>query len=749
MGQDEHLLDSAVCIQFLLKLLIPSLPEASDKKASHFGSKLLGINPSSRELKVSSSSFDRSGVAIMLKVRKLLSSLKEISVGKSEQDQESDCLPKQELSSRWLALLTLEKACLSTVALEGMVKCRDHCYAIARVPNSWEFIKKIFHASLACLDTSGSVRRVGGHFKERLRELGGLDAVCDVALNCFTILKEAPENKTMTAGLKSSNATEMLESVGMLLKCMKVMENATFLSEQNQKRSYHHSYYEELPALCAKCNVYKILGTGLSELRNAFGRRVKLLKHLLEMNLKSKNKGSELSFIALVINSIKTLSELALKHKSQTSVYGRQGKHSIDGNDGHYIRNPKSRTKALKELTSSTVTIMDEKMEGSLPKLLVIPLGRVVGSYDSGIGSRCFKYFGKLSFPSKLAIPNAGSKEAAAVASGPNAVRGRRKTVKLSTLQNKVVNPRTVEKNKNISTSVSSSQFSVAGSDNNHVLGDETVYRKESDNTLLAGSYKERVTASNTGTSTQAIGAGKSEDGMKSLIGLGQEPTMSAEEKRSASFEDSQDPFAFSEEELMPVKEKHMNIQKRLKAPKGSAHNSNGKSYSEYVPQFSHGTMDWISGENQCTFENQHTEREWAEEGALLGDCLLSAVKVMICSLDVKSGTGITEKRKLSCHLKRISFEHGCDLFLLMCYLYLNTFVSAELEQIILEFSSICGQYYAVCHNQCFAAYRKSFLVSESAFEVQTNAMEDVHGLVICGTSIVLFLHDYGHWITF
>ena len=34
-------------------------------------------------------------------------------------------------------------------------------------------------------DNAGSVKRVGGYFKERLRELGGLDAVCELATSCF------------------------------------------------------------------------------------------------------------------------------------------------------------------------------------------------------------------------------------------------------------------------------------------------------------------------------------------------------------------------------------------------------------------------------------------------------------------------------------------------------------------------------------------------------------------------------------
>lgn len=35
-------------------------------------------------------------------------------------------------------------------------------------------------------ETSGTVRKTGGNFKEKLRELGGLDAVFEVAMNCHS-----------------------------------------------------------------------------------------------------------------------------------------------------------------------------------------------------------------------------------------------------------------------------------------------------------------------------------------------------------------------------------------------------------------------------------------------------------------------------------------------------------------------------------------------------------------------------------
>lgn len=280
-GQDEQLLDSAVCIKFLLKLLFSSIPEPSEKKAS-LGRKLLGVTTNSSMSKAPVSGVDRGGVAITVKVQKLLSSMREIHVGNGDQDEDRDCFQFQELNSKWLALLTLEKACLSTVALE---------------------------------DTSGSVRRVGGNFKERLRELGGLDAVCDVAVNCFIFLKEFLEECFVDAALKSTKTSRMIESVRVLSKCMKVMENATFLSEQNQK-------------------------------------------HLLEMKLKCK--GLELSFINLVSSAIKTLSELLVKQKSRSSVYGRHSNSTVPENDAHI------HTKTMKDSQiSSTVKDADEDLKES------------------------------------------------------------------------------------------------------------------------------------------------------------------------------------------------------------------------------------------------------------------------------------------------------------------------------------------------------------------------------------------------
>lgn len=38
-------------------------------------------------------------------------------------------------------------------------------------------------------DTSGSVKKTGGNFKEKLRELGGLDAVLEVVMDCHAVME--------------------------------------------------------------------------------------------------------------------------------------------------------------------------------------------------------------------------------------------------------------------------------------------------------------------------------------------------------------------------------------------------------------------------------------------------------------------------------------------------------------------------------------------------------------------------------
>ncbi|RRT49495.1 hypothetical protein B296_00051190 [Ensete ventricosum] len=114
--QDDNLLDSPSCIGFLLKLLKPTVPYVNGDKAASFGTKLLG----KRKPQVVGSSYkglDSTAKAITSKVSEILLSCKEIKADHGN----DEATERPELSPKWIALLTIEKACLSTVSFEGTV----------------------------------------------------------------------------------------------------------------------------------------------------------------------------------------------------------------------------------------------------------------------------------------------------------------------------------------------------------------------------------------------------------------------------------------------------------------------------------------------------------------------------------------------------------------------------------------------------------------------------------------------------
>ncbi|XP_071714491.1 wings apart-like protein 2 [Rutidosis leptorrhynchoides] len=192
-GQEDYLLDSPNAIRFLLKLLKPVTTNATKNKVSTLGSKLVAL---SKEATVyNDGKVEDSTSAILQKVEEVLVSCKEL---KSRRKNDSD--PKRpELSPKWVALLTMEKACLSTVSLE---------------------------------ETTGTVRKMGGNFKEKVREFGGLDAVIDIIRECHKVM-EGWLNRYSSSTPESLDIVS-LESLMLLLKCLKIMENATFLSNDNQ-----------------------------------------------------------------------------------------------------------------------------------------------------------------------------------------------------------------------------------------------------------------------------------------------------------------------------------------------------------------------------------------------------------------------------------------------------------------------------------------------------------------------------------
>lgn len=236
-GQDSYLLDSSPSILFLLKLLKPIAAETAPEKAPSISQKLLALRKDMLLSQDMTKKTDLSSSSITQKVLETLISCKDLKASNVENDD----ISRPELNPNWISLLTMEKACLSTISIE---------------------------------DTSGTVRKAGGNFKEKLRELGGLDAVFELAMNFHSTLEGSIEHVTAsTRKLKDGK----LQSLPLLLKCLKIMENATFLSKENQSH---------------------LLG--------------------LKGNL-AAGQGSSLSFVKLMISFIKILSELSLLRNSSTN----------------------------------------------------------------------------------------------------------------------------------------------------------------------------------------------------------------------------------------------------------------------------------------------------------------------------------------------------------------------------------------------------------------------------------------------
>ncbi|KAL9665061.1 hypothetical protein QQ045_020470 [Rhodiola kirilowii] len=104
-----------------------------------------------------------------------------------------------------IAFLTLEKACVSEISNE---------------------------------DTTGSIKKRVGIFKDRLRELGGLDSVFKVEVDCYSYMEGWLKKwLNIKSGLRESIDREYLKFLALLLNCLKIMENATFLSKDNQLRN--------------------------------------------------------------------------------------------------------------------------------------------------------------------------------------------------------------------------------------------------------------------------------------------------------------------------------------------------------------------------------------------------------------------------------------------------------------------------------------------------------------------------------
>ncbi|KAL1537496.1 wings apart-like protein 2 [Salvia divinorum] len=196
-GQGDRVLESPSCICFLIKLLKPHEcgGGAAKRKAPTIGSRLIGLCRKSGLIQDSAKGTDSSSTDIMQKVQDILVSCKEMK----PKDAADHRMEEPKLTPKWISLLTMEKASLSTISIQ---------------------------------DTSGTARKMGGNFKEKLRELGGLDEVFEVARNCHSTMEEWLEKSPIFA-LDSKDKLG-LDSLVVLLKCLKIMENTTIRSKDNQ-----------------------------------------------------------------------------------------------------------------------------------------------------------------------------------------------------------------------------------------------------------------------------------------------------------------------------------------------------------------------------------------------------------------------------------------------------------------------------------------------------------------------------------
>ncbi|PRQ28891.1 putative wing apart-like protein [Rosa chinensis] len=249
-GQDDPLLESPSCINFLIRFCKPIVSNITEDKAPKIGRKLLALRLSADISHCAPKRLDSSSAAILSKVHEILVTCKEMTPSSADDGEMS--MP--ELSPKWIALLTMEKACLSTISLE---------------------------------ETTGTVRKAGGNFKEKLRELGGLDAVFEVSMTCHSEMEGWLKGNSPSTWEKEIN---MVRSLVLLLKCLKIMENATFLSKENQS-------------------------------------------HLLEMKGKLDPMEKPISFTELVISTISILSGLYL-HKSLSAASNDDMSHNLsNGNE--------------------------------------------------------------------------------------------------------------------------------------------------------------------------------------------------------------------------------------------------------------------------------------------------------------------------------------------------------------------------------------------------------------------------------
>lgn len=99
------------------------MSNATHGKAPSIGIKLLGLRKDADPLRDTNKTIDSSSTAIVHKVQEVLVSCKEIKSSSGDDNG----VGRPELSPKWIALLTMEKACFSTISLEGNIQVFHLC----------------------------------------------------------------------------------------------------------------------------------------------------------------------------------------------------------------------------------------------------------------------------------------------------------------------------------------------------------------------------------------------------------------------------------------------------------------------------------------------------------------------------------------------------------------------------------------------------------------------------------------------
>lgn len=358
-------------------------------------------------------------------------------------------------------------------------------------------------------DTSGAVRKVGGNFKEKLRELGGLDAVFEVALNCHSVMESWIEHGSPP--IQNGQGDLHFPSLVLFLKCLKIMENATFLSNDNQN-------------------------------------------HLLGLKKHLDRCGHQLSFTKLVISAIKILSSLYLLKRSSTRFDVGNSLSLSNGRDN-----------------ASDLTFV---------------AGQKVDSNDV------------------ICISSSTNSRTTERISSENSFSTSQKSIALS----------------NLSASFSETSTSFI---------DDASQLKMRVRSSTSSSCSERVRSCN--------GAMPASNESRKKFGLAERPKSSRDNFCELS-EDSQDPFAFDEEELEPSKWDLLSGKKRISQARngriisrvledGCLYEPISQEESSKDRIFQH---DSDNGGHHDSQKSPSTTGFEEEISALLEDCLLTAVKVLM-----------------------------------------------------------------------------------------------------------------------